>query len=69
MITIYHLGVSQSDRVVWLAEELELPYQIEWFHRQADMLAPPGLAEVHPLGRAPVIRDSDLVLAESGAIV
>ena len=69
MITIYHLGVSQSDRVVWLAEELGLPYRIEWFHRQADMLAPPGLAEVHPLGRAPVIRDDDLVLAESGAIV
>jgi glutathione S-transferase len=69
MITIYHLGVSQSDRVVWLAEELGLPYQIEWFHRQADMLAPPGLAKVHPLGRAPVIRDGELVLAESGAIV
>ena len=69
MITIYHLGVSQSDRVVWLAEELGLSYQIEWFHRQADMLAPPELADVHPLGRAPVIRDGGRVIAESGAIV
>lgn len=68
MITIYHLGVSQSDRVVWLAEELGLPYQIEWFHRQSNMLAPPELARVHPLGRAPVIRDGEHVIAESGAI-
>ena len=69
MITIYHLGRSQSDRVVWLAEELGLTYGIEWFHRQPDMLAPPELADVHPLGRAPIIRDGERVIAESGAIV
>ena len=41
MITIYHLGVSQSDRIVWLMEELGLPYELEWFDRGADSLAPP----------------------------
>jgi glutathione S-transferase len=69
MITIYHLGVSQSDRIVWLAEELGLDYQIEWFHRGPTMVAPDELKAIHPMGRAPVIRDGALVLAESGAIV
>src|ERR1700744_4508242 len=69
MITIYHLGVSQSDRVVWLMEELGLPYQLKWFDRDQDRLAPPEYVALHPAAMAPVIKDGDLVLAESVAIV
>lgn len=69
MITIYHLGVSQSDRIVWLMEELDLPYQLEWFDRGADMLAPPEYKALHPVATAPVIRDGDTVLCESHAII
>jgi glutathione S-transferase len=69
MITIYHLGVSQSDRVVWLMQELGLPYQLKWFDRGEDMLAPPEYVALHPAAMAPVIKDGDLVLAESVAIV
>lgn len=69
MITIYHLGVSQSDRIVWLMEELGLPYQLEWFDRGADRLAPPEYVALHPASMVPVIRDGDCVLAESVAII
>lgn len=69
MITIYHLGVSQSDRIVWLMEELELPYELEWFDRGADQLAPPEYLALHPAATSPVIRDGDVVLADSAAIV
>lgn len=68
MITLYHLGVSQSDRIVWLLEELELPYQLEWYDRGEDGLAPPEYLALHPTATAPVIRDGDTVLAESAAI-
>jgi glutathione S-transferase len=69
MITIHHLGVSQSDRVVWLMEELNLPYELKWYDRGADFLAPPELRALHPAGTAPIINDGDLVMAESTAIV
>lgn len=69
MITIYHLGVSQSDRIVWLMEELGLPYELEWFDRGPDGLAPPEYLALHPAGTAPVIRDGDRVLTESAVIV
>ncbi len=70
MITIYHLGVSQSDRIVWLMEELELPYRLEWFDRRQDnMLAPPEYRALHPTAMAPTIRDGDIVLTESVAII
>lgn len=69
MITIYHLDTSRSERIVWLMEELGLDYEIEAFERRPDVRAPETLKQVHPLGRAPVIRDGDTVLAESGAIV
>jgi glutathione S-transferase len=69
MITIYHLNMSRSARIIWLMEELGLPYQLEKFQRGPDMLAPATLKQVSPLGKAPVIRDGDLVLIESGAIV
>jgi len=69
MITIHHLGVSQSDRIVWLMEELGLPYELKWYDRGADFLSPPEYRALHPAGTAPVITDGDLVLGESTAIV
>jgi glutathione S-transferase len=69
VITIYHLSTSRSERIVWLMEELGLEYQLETFQREANGAAPPPMKELHALGKAPIIRDGDTVLAESGAIV
>jgi len=70
MITVHHLNNSRSQRILWLLEELGLPYEIKKYQRDAKtMLAPPALKAVHPLGKSPVITDGDTVVAESGAIV
>lgn len=71
MIVVHHLERSRSQRVVWLLEELERPYEIKRYARDTKtMLAPPELAAVHPLGKAPVVVDEDgAVLIESGAII
>ena len=70
MITVHHLNNSRSQRILWLLEELEVPYEIKFYQRDAvTNLAPPELKAVHPLGKSPVITDGDLTLAESGAIV
>ncbi len=69
MITVYHLSASRSERIIWLLEELALPYELERFEREPNGAAPDALRDIHPLGKAPVIRDGDVVLAESGAIV
>jgi glutathione S-transferase len=69
MITIYHLNLSRSERIIWLMEELDLEYKLEKFQREPGMEAPTSLRAIHPLGKAPVIRDGDSVLIESGAIV
>ena len=70
MITVHHLDNSRSQRVLWLLEELGLPYEIEHYRRDpATMLAPEALRRVHPLGKSPVISDGDTTVAESGAIV
>lgn len=69
MITLYHLADSQSERVIWLLEELALPYRLERFAREADGAAPPAYRALHPFGTAPIIRDGDVVMAESAAIV
>ena len=70
MITVHHLNNSRSQRVLWLLEELGLPYEIKKYQRNAEtMLAPPELLKVHPLGKAPVITDGDATVAESGAII
>ena len=70
MLTVHHLGKSQSERIVWLCEELGLSYELKRYNRDPEtMLAPPEYKALHPLGAAPVITDGDLVLAESGAIV
>jgi glutathione S-transferase len=70
MITVHHLNNSRSQRILWLLEELGLPYEIRRYQRDArTMLAPPELLEVHPLGKSPVVTDGDVTVAESGAIV
>jgi glutathione S-transferase len=70
MITVHHLNNSRSQRVLWLLEELGVPYQIEKYQRDAQtMLAPPSLLKVHPLGKSPVITDDGTTIAETGAIV
>ncbi len=70
MITLHHLENSRSQRVLWLLEELGLPYEIKHYQRDPEtMLAPPELTRVHPLGKSPVITDGDITVAESGAIV
>lgn len=69
MLTVHHLGKSQSERIIWLCEELEIPYELRRYERDpVTILAPPELRALHPIGAAPVITDGDLVLAESGAI-
>jgi glutathione S-transferase len=70
MIEVHHLNNSRSQRILWMLEELGTPYAIVHHQRDAKtMLAPDTLLEVHPLGKSPVIRDGDLVLPESGAII
>ncbi|KOC88611.1 glutathione S-transferase family protein [Winslowiella iniecta] len=69
MITVHHLDNSRSQRVLWLLEELEVPYQIKRYQRENTMLAPPELKKIHPLGKSPVITDDNRVIAESGAIL
>ena len=70
MLKIHHLGHSQSERIVWLCEELELPYELLHYTRDAvTRLSPPELKTLHPLGAAPLMEDGELLLAESAAIV
>ncbi len=70
MITVHHLNKSRSTRVIWLLEELEMPYEI--VHHQRDPithLAPDSLKKIHPLTKAPIIVDAETTLCESGAIM
>jgi glutathione S-transferase len=69
MLTVHHLNLSRSQRVLWALEELELPYQIVRYQREPTMLAPEALKKVHPLGKSPVLEDDGMILAESGAIL
>jgi glutathione S-transferase len=69
MLTVHHLNNSRSQRVLWLLEELDVPYEIVRYQRQADMRAPKELLNIHPLGKSPVITDQGNTIAESGAIV
>lgn len=70
MLTLHHLGISQSERIIWLLEELALPYEIKYYARDpSTRLAPPELRAVHPAGTAPVLTTEEGVsIAESGAI-
>ncbi|BET10113.1 glutathione S-transferase [Pandoraea sputorum] len=70
MLTVHHLNNSRSQRVLWMLEELGVPYDLQRYERDPKtMLAPPELRRIHPLGKSPVITDGDLTLAESGAII
>jgi glutathione S-transferase len=69
MLTLHHLNDSRSQRILWLLEELGTPYEMKKYQRMETRLAPPELAEVHPLGKSPVITDGNVKIAESGAIV
>lgn len=70
MIVVHHLNDSRSERILWLLEELGVPYEIKRYARDATTrLAPPELVEVHPLGKSPVISDGERVVHESGAII
>jgi glutathione S-transferase len=70
MIVVHHLNDSRSQRVLWLLEELGLPYEIRHYARDAiTRLAPPELLAVHPLGKSPVIEDGAQKVIESGAII
>jgi glutathione S-transferase len=70
MIVVHHLNNSRSQRVLWLLEELGVPYEVTRYERDAKtMLAPPSLLAIHPLGKSPVVVDNGVTVAESGAIV
>jgi len=70
MLTVHHLETSRSQRILWLLEELGVPYELKVYRRNpATRLAPPELKQIHPLGKSPVITDEGAVVAESGAII
>jgi glutathione S-transferase len=69
MLTVHHLRRSVSDRVLWLCEELEIPYELRSYDREPSMAAPPEYKALTPFGTSPVIEDGGLTLGESGAIV
>jgi glutathione S-transferase len=70
MITVHHLNDSRSQRILWLLEEMGVPYEIKHYARDAvTSLAPPELKAIHPLGKSPVVTDNNEVLAESGMII
>ena len=70
MLTVHHLNNSRSQRILWMLEEVGAEYDIVFYQRdETTMLAPPALKAVHPLGKAPIIDDEGIVVAETGAIV
>jgi glutathione S-transferase len=69
MIIVHHLNNSRSQRILWMLEELGVPYEVKRYEREPSMQAPASLRAVHPLGKSPVIADGDCTLAESGAIL
>ena len=71
-LIIHHLNKSRSHRILWLLEELSVPYDLKLYYRNKEtMLAPPELKAIHPLGKSPVLENTETkeVVAESGAIV
>lgn len=70
MLKIHHLNMSRSERVVWLAEELGLRYELVHHPRDPQTFrSPPSLWAVSPQGKSPVIEDGDCIVCESGAVV
>lgn len=68
-IIVHHLNNSRSQRILWLLEELQLPYEVKRYERGSDMRAPKELMQIHPLGKSPVVTDGENTVAESGAII
>ena len=69
-IVVHHLNNSRSQRVLWMLEELGLDYEVKRYERNPEtMRAPAELRQIHPLGKAPIVTDGDLVLAETGAVI
>lgn len=69
MITLHHLQFSRSFRILWALEELGLDYQIKYYKRTSNYAAPDELKKIHPLGKAPILTDGDLTIAESALIL
>ena len=70
MLVVHHLNESRSQRILWLLEELNVPYEIKFYNRDPETrLAPPELKAIHPLGKSPVVTEGDLTIFESGAII
>jgi glutathione S-transferase len=69
MICLHHLEKSRSLRILWALEELQLEYEVKFYHRLTNFSAPPELKNVHPLGKAPVLTDQGFTIAESAAIL
>ncbi|KAF8067631.1 thioredoxin-like protein [Lyophyllum atratum] len=69
MLVLHHLENSRSQRILWLLEELEVPYELKQYERIADGRAPKELLEINPLGKSPIVTDDSVTVAESGAIV
>src|SRR5262249_21663526 len=70
MLVVHHLGISQSERIVWLCEELGIPYELKRYDRDPQTrMAPADYKALHSMGQAPIITDGDVVLPESGAIM
>jgi len=68
-LIVHHLNNSRSQRLLWLLEELQLPYEIKYYQRTAAQLAPPELKRIHPLGKAPVLQDGNRIIAETAVII
>jgi glutathione S-transferase len=69
MIVVHHLENSRSQRILWLLEELDMPYEVIAYRRGRMLSAPPEMKRIHPLGKSPIIDDDGIVVAETGAIV
>jgi glutathione S-transferase len=69
MIVVHHLDNSRSQRILWLLEELGLPYEVIAYKRGKMLAAPPEMRRIHPLGKSPIIEDNGIVVAETGAII
>ena len=69
MLVLHHLEKSRSFRILWALEELQLDYRIQFYKRLANLSAPPELKKIHPLGKAPILQDNQLCVAESAVIL
>src|SRR5678815_3953886 len=69
MIVVHHLNQSRSQRILWLLEELQLPYEIKFYERDHHNMAPEALRQIHPLGKSPILTEGAKTIAESGAII